>query len=358
MNAINTKLKNFQSIQVLRGIASLLVVLFHATENSRLNLKTEFLGGYFSFGGSGVDIFFVLSGFIITYTSSRDIHNPNALFSFLKRRFVRIYPTYWLIISGFLVVQFFLPAVYRSSYSSDAGNLIPTYLLLPGHTMVNGVSWTLTNELFFYLLFSLAFLFPNKKLFFRIMSVYALILAGIYITGNNFTLGNRWADLLIFPMNIEFFMGVVAAIFFSKVPPRFCWVLMVLGVVLFLAGGMSEVNRHMLFANGFNRVIYYGIPAFLVIIGIVRLELTRDLRPHGILTSLGDASYSLYLLHLPILAASTKLLARFNGSNFFYHVIIVLLVIVVCIMSVLFFKFIENPLIRKLNKKKPNLKYI
>ncbi len=84
--------KNLQLIQALRGIASLLVVLFHCTGSSTEYLQQKFLGNSFLFGGAGVDIFFVLSGFIITYTNINIIPKTGSLTLFLRRRFVRIYP--------------------------------------------------------------------------------------------------------------------------------------------------------------------------------------------------------------------------------------------------------------------------
>ena len=158
-----TQQKNLHLIQLLRGIASILVVLMHITVNFSDIFKDTFLFGIFSFGGSGVDIFFVLSGFIITYSHVRQIGNPSTTLIFLKRRFIRIFPIYWIIITVFLVLNLTLSTFYKTHFDTGIGNLLKTYLLLPNHTMFNGVSWSLTNELFFYLLFTLALLIPKKK---------------------------------------------------------------------------------------------------------------------------------------------------------------------------------------------------
>ena len=97
--------KNLQLIQVLRGIASLLVVCYHATMSCAMFTGEKFAFNYFSFGFTGVDIFFVLSGFIITYTSLKYITQPGKWPVYIKRRFVRIFPVYWIIITIFLLLQ-------------------------------------------------------------------------------------------------------------------------------------------------------------------------------------------------------------------------------------------------------------
>jgi peptidoglycan/LPS O-acetylase OafA/YrhL len=355
MNQVPPKPKNFLSIQTLRGIAALIVVLFHASTASETELKSKFFAGIFNFGSAGVDMFFVLSGFIITYTNLKDTNNRRNVFFFLRRRLIRIFPTYWIIISGFLIMQMFL---YKTSYQLDPVNLVSTYLLFPGHTMINGVSWSLTNELFFYALFAIAFIFPQKKILFALMILYVIFVSGYYIAGNNGSLGNNWLDLLIFPLNAEFFLGVIAALIFTRMPARLSSLSIFVGVMLFIASAVIEFHGSMIFLNGFDRVVYYGIPSFFIVIGVVRLELVKAIKPHWVLTSLGDASYSLYLIHLPILLVFTRLLSRYHIDNNLIHFILLLAIAVICAISIAFFKYIEKPLIKKLNLARTNLKFI
>ena len=211
------KNKNLQLIQLLRGIASLLVVLLHCSANLSEALPRHFLGNIFLFGGSGVDIFFVLSGFIITYTNLNFIGKPAYYLLFIKRRIIRIYPTYWIIISIFLLLQVLLPSFYRTHFSFDLTNVLSTYLLLPGHIMVNGVSWTLSYEIFFYLLFSLSFFIPQKKLSFYLAMLYAVVLIALPICSYNSENSGKWLTLITYPMNVEFFMGITAAVLVPKI---------------------------------------------------------------------------------------------------------------------------------------------
>lgn len=350
---LKEKTKELLLIQVVRGIASLLVVFFHATENYRSNLNKEFLGGFFSFGGAGVDLFFVLSGFIITYTS-RNLLNERSNYSyFLQRRAIRIFPVYWIITAGFLLVQAALPALYKTHFDYNWKNFLSTFLLLPGHFMVNGVSWTLTNELFFYALFIIAFFIRKRQWLFILITTYCLSIIAVYLTGEHKSITTEWTNLVFFPMNIEFFLGVGIAVIVKRIPIQFAFPAAALGALLFLLSGVLENNGYRIFDHAFNRVIYYGIPAVLLIAGLTRYELgSKIVRPPALLLSLGDASYSLYLLHLPVMAAAAKLLTRYAATGtVFSHVMMLVMIVLVCSISILFFKYIEKPLIRFLNSK-------
>lgn len=341
---------NLNLIQVLRGVASLIVVLFHASVNSQEILNKEFCSGFFLFGYSGVDIFFVLSGFIITYTSVRWLGYKNQLMPFLKRRFIRIFPSYWIIISVFLILQFLLPSFYKTHYDYNLSNFFSTWFLIPGHTMVNGVSWTLSYELFFYLLFSLAFMIPNKRLAFCLFGLYVLMIIVLPIFGNDAEKSNEWLKLLWHPMNIEFFMGVMAALLIPRFPQKLSLPFMIAGSLLFLTAGIFTDHKYYLSNTAFDRIVFFGVPSFLIIIGLVKYELNTKLNIHNILLSLGGASYSLYLLHLPLLAAGIKMIARVNiQNNAILQLLLLIIVVIICYGSILFYKWIERPLINKLN---------
>lgn len=341
--------KNLLLIQLLRGIASLLVVFMHVTVNAKEISNQIFLGGFFKFGGAGVDIFFVLSGFIITYTSRKGIGHFNKLLPFLSRRFIRIFPTYWIIIGMFLLLQIILPAFYKTHYSFTAENFLSTWFLLPGHTMVNGVSWTLTNELFFYALFSLAFLIPGKRIAFSLSMLYAVALIVIPIFGYNAQHGNYWINLIMLPMNVEFFMGVLAATIIPYISKALSMPLVIGGSIIFLLNAILSNQGFYLLPDSFNRVLFFGIPSFLIVTGLVKYELSKNIRVHNILLSLGEASYSLYLLHLPLVVAGIKIIARFNiENNIILHGLLFLLIGIICFASILFYKWVEKSLINKL----------
>ena len=342
--------KSLHLIQLLRGIASLLVVFLHATSNVNEKLNAKFLGDFFSFGGAGVDIFFVLSGFIITYTSAKGLANKEKLKPFIRKRIIRIYPTYWIIISGFLVLQILFPSFYRVPYDGTVNNFFATYLLLPKHAMVNGVSWTLTYEIYFYLLFSLGFLIHKKKWFFYILFAYSISIILLPLFNYNFENANEWIKLISSPMNIEFFMGVLAALVITKLNAMMAKPLVIIGSALFFVSGVLSNNGVILFNNEFNRVILFGIPSFLLIIAVVKLEITKKVEAPIILLLLGEASYSIYLIHLPVVAAATVVLAKLGISNvLILHFSLLIIIVIICVVGILFFKWVERPIIDKLN---------
>lgn len=341
---------NLNLIQVLRGVASLMVVLFHTTGNAKEILNKKFYFDFFLFGYSGVDIFFVLSGFIITYTSMRWIERKDQLLPFIKRRFIRIFPSYWIIIGLFLILQLLLPSFYKTHYSFSLSNFFSTLFLFPGHTMVNGVSWTLSYELFFYLLFSLVFVIPNKKWAFYLFAVYALVIIALPFLGKDQGYSNEWLKLISDPMNVEFFMGVMAALLIPRIPQKLSLPFMIIGGALFLVSGIFTDHKYYLFTNGYNRILLFGVPSFLIITGLVKFELSRNINIHNALRLLGEASYSLYLLHLPLLAAGIKMIARLNiQNNIILQLLLLIIVAIICYGSILFYKWIERPIINKLN---------
>jgi len=308
---------------------------------------------FFNFGGAGVDIFFVLSGFIITYTSKKALASSSNYGSFLKRRAIRIFPTYWIIISGFLLLQILLPTLYRTHYQLNAVNLLSTYLLLPDHIMVNGVSWTLSYELFFYFLFSFAFLIRNKLALLILSCIYVLCIIAMPLLHIDMGQANGWIKMMFHPMNVEFFIGVAIVFLLPAINKSTAIACICFGTAWFIAGALYANSGHALFGSPFNRVVLFGVPSFFIIMGIVKYEIAAQVNVHSILVSLGEASYSLYLIHLPLVFASIKILARLHiSSPLVIHILIMLVVIMICAISIFFFKWVEKPMINKLNSAK------
>ena len=145
-----------QGIEACRGFAAVLVVFYHAGRLISLPQYYNYipLGDFFGFGHAGVDFFFVLSGFIITLVHRRDLGRPAALGRFCYRRFVRIYPLYWIVTAIVCVLALFSPD--RAARLAP-GHLVASLLLLPhGQDPLLGVGWTLEHEMLFYLAFALA----------------------------------------------------------------------------------------------------------------------------------------------------------------------------------------------------------
>lgn len=327
-------------LHVFRGIAALLVVYLHITTNFNSNLpSTPFLQKIFSFGGSGVDFFFVLSGFIIAY-SSQKLAAQKKYTAFLKKRFFRIFPVYWIIIIFFILAQLSFPRYYNAGYTFSLTNLVATFLLLPGHLMVNGVTWTLSFELYFYLLFLVYFLPVKRSIIHIFMVLYALA-----IIANN---GLYFSNSIIFsPLGTEFLLGLLAyELIRGKLITTGGLAFVICGIVLFILGAILANHNTEFFYSAFDRVVLFGIPSFLLVTGSVLLEGQKNINPPQIFLSLGDASYSLYLLHLPLVAAAIKLYAKLKINHLLLNNLFgMVLSLAVVYVAITFYKYVEKPLL-------------
>ena len=137
-------------IQWIRGIAAMLIVLFHATEISNRKFGQSFYGNVFSWGDGGVDLFFVLSGFILWYAHNREFHQPQKVWPFLLKRIIRIYPLYWLLTLLVLTVYFAVPA-FGAGHETQPLTILKSLLLIPVNPFpVLAVGWSLSHEMLFY----------------------------------------------------------------------------------------------------------------------------------------------------------------------------------------------------------------
>lgn len=158
----------YKSLQGGRAVAATLVVLYHlgpAISAAKYFGCCEMLAIAFSFGDAGVEFFFVLSGFIILSAHKGDISKPEMLPIYIKKRFARIYPTYWIVFISTFVLAIAWSAT-RNSVPHDLVILLKALFLIPQDSRlvgsmgapVIGVAWTLQYEMFFYCFFGILIL--------------------------------------------------------------------------------------------------------------------------------------------------------------------------------------------------------
>src|SRR4028119_1297881 len=148
MTQSSTPHKTLNLLQVYRGIAAVLVVLFHLNYISVQTFNQVIFFNLFKGGWIGVDYFFVLSGFIMVYVHRSVIGKKDQLKSFLVKRAVRIYPIYWIITLTLWCLFLVIPA-FANNQDLSLGHVIVSLLLIPQKDQfILEVGWTLTYEIY------------------------------------------------------------------------------------------------------------------------------------------------------------------------------------------------------------------
>jgi exopolysaccharide production protein ExoZ len=296
------------NIQVLRAVAAYMVVVTHVSD---LVLAYSGYDPQLLFLWAGVDIFFVISGFIMVFiVSGRPLDAP----AFWGNRLVRIVPLYWLATFAIALVLlaglrpaghsslhaeviwrslFFLPVV-----SPEGGLDVP--LLLPG--------WTLNYEMLFYLIFGFALLTgtPRRAVVALSVAFVALLLLGRHLTAGSGE-ARAWGQFLGNTVVLEFLIGAWMALAFTRwrgawgrTAPGLCAAAMVAGFAVLpvvQAIGFSPAYRPLAF----------GLPAALIVWAALELEAGGVSLASRFLLRQGDASYSIYLFHIVLVQVVVKL---------------------------------------------------
>jgi exopolysaccharide production protein ExoZ len=332
--------ENIRLIQCLRGIAALMVAVFHLrTQAERLGMNAPYIDTL----QAGVDIFFVISGFIMWVTTAPRPGRSGA--DFLKDRLVRIAPLYWLITLVVVAMTLLAPAALQTT-RFDLVNAICSFLFLPASNPSTGgqylpilvPGWTLNFEMFFYLIFAAAMFAAPTQLGRRasliVMPLVLLALLSFWIDVEG-PIGFYLNDIVL-----EFAYGIVIGILFMrgtvKRRPHFHGLIM-LG---FVALAANELGPH-----DIPQSISFGIPAAAIVTGAVfatPLRLTA-------LEKLGDWSYSLYLTHPLILSAASQAWRRIwsNGPELLFYVAALVACLVVAAIC---FHGFERPVTRWLKR--------
>lgn len=278
-------------VEAARGVAALLVVFYHGALHVEGDVGGSILWHLPHFGHAGVDFFFVLSGFIITFVHRKDIGAPGRLGHYLQRRFTRVLPFYWIVLAYYLAdIWLFHPARVPGVWE-----LFSNLLLLPQHAdQIVGGAWTLVFELMFYTLF--AFMIASRRLGSALLVLWiGLIGAGFFVHPLHHSVA--LIATASSPYCFEFLLGMGAAQLLAHHRVPRTGLVLILGVVGFVLAGVCEV-RGLLYGYGLLARILYGGCSALTIMALVERERSSFLRVPKPLAVLGRASYSVYLVHL------------------------------------------------------------
>jgi exopolysaccharide production protein ExoZ len=274
-------------IQIARGVAALAVVGCHALPN-------------FAVGGAGVDLFFVISGFVMVHSSERLFGRDGAVQEFLWRRIIRIVPLYWTtttILLAYILVHYRgLAAANLSIEAVAASYFFIPYPQLNGVIPVHSVGWTLNFEMFFYVCFAASLSFDKR------LSV-PLLLVGLCVFVVCGPLAPFPLSYLASPLVLEFAFGAAIALVaksHARIPSFLSAAIILLsGAALLCSSYWPHVPR----------IAAWGLPSAAIIAAIAlansQANAGKTLRP---MLLLGDASYALYLTH-PLVISIPKHLA-------------------------------------------------
>ena len=336
-------------IQYLRGIAAMMVVAFHlVSQFRRMGYDGPWLGGL----SSGVDIFFVISGFIMVVTTANKSISP---IEFWTKRIVRIVPLYWLVTAFMTAVLFIAPRALQTG-SYDGWHLLSSYLFIPAihpvqHSMEPLVTpgWTLNYEMFFYLIFGLFLLAPARVRFIGTAGTIGLLV----ILGAIFGLPRHsMAGFYTYPIMLEFVLGMALGEIakrgdlYSHVPVAVGWVLLVGGLLfLILPPPIFEY-----LPRPFTR----GPFAAAVVAGTLTLEAHRKVGEAWLLREVGNASYSIYITQIVLTSALSQVwrLIGLHHLPFGFVAFAVVDLILCAIGGWLCYRLVELPLTHMLRPRR------
>lgn len=299
--------REFRGVQALRGFAAVAVVLYHTT---------QFWSGYVSparpvhvwFNGEGgVDIFFIISGFVMSLSTRNKRRGPHPARDFLRRRIERIVPLYWLIT---LLVLAKLFVVERHAALQNNGPhaqlswqwIASSFLFIPYTNSLGGlqpvlaVGWTLNYEMFFYLLFAAALVLRISEVRLLTPVMLLLVAVGGFVHLDSSLMAFTSARLL------EFLLGI----FIARAVERRLSIKEHLLLAMLILGCAGQVIP----APGQYITLWPAFLAVLVVPPVALLESRLAPRIPRLLLMIGDASYSIYLWHFFLFAFVFKLLQR------------------------------------------------
>lgn len=310
------------NLQLLRAFAALNVVVMHALVSAHTyGMPADVLGFLVGWGNNGVDIFFVLSGFIMAHTQQSKRRPPCA---FLRDRVIRIVPIYWQLTAIFIALLLIAPSLSREqvvTWPHAAASFFFVSGIWVGQFPYIYVGWTLEYEFLFYGVFAVALLSGS---FARRFIITAILLLTAHLI-----FGAR-------PFVYEFLFGMVVAMSLAywprSSPVGVGWTSLLLGIV---GLGSSLIIDY---PASISQVFYWGVPAAFLVLGAALLPQVRP----GLMTFLGDASYSIYLIQVFTLPAFYK------AANWFYPALepvssIVLATFLTALAGATLYVWVERP---------------
>ncbi|WP_284958534.1 acyltransferase family protein [Enterobacter cloacae] len=353
----DTPPNRLDSLHTMRGLAAITVMFFHFSwilDSAYGGLGNNLM----KYGYLGVDIFFIISGFVISMSSSKASSNLNGCFSFMKHRLMRLFPAYyfWLLVA-FLTGG----AMSTFHYPDKVDNLISAFTMTPvtsqnGPLYLNnesmyGVRWSLIYEMYFYLLVTFS-LFVKNRAFALSLIITAMVLVVPVVAGLSPTLndvgiesGNKFLNMATNPIILLFLYGVI----FQKGYRHAMQLPAILRRTLGLCLLITSIVCIQFAQNVTHSPISGGLyMLFIFIAATINEDLFKNKTPKLILF-FGDISYSLYLIHTLMNSGLDKRFTEIGLPNGWFKFALY------CLISILLacasYTFIEKPFFKKNTKR-------
>lgn len=334
----------FVSVQALRGLAAMLVVVFHlAIVENKFGGGPAVLPGFTRFADGGVDLFFVISGFVMTTIAAGSYGSTAAAGRFLARRTWRVVPLYWFYTTLVVLLMVVAPGMANSSYVDQS--ILASYLLWPQAELpVLTVGWTLIHEMYFYLVMAGMIAIAPERMVPRALLAWALVVMAAHALPS----GGPVPMLLSSPMTLEFIAGAFIGLYWQRLPRAGGTACLVLGSVAF-ALTMPVMELAGVTANTpLLRTLLFGTTGALLVLGAVTAEAGSRMRAPRWLRAIGDSSYSLYLSHVFVVSAAGRAWA-WSGLNqaWWQHAGFVVLTLIASVATGLAaHRMLEQPLLK------------
>lgn len=332
----------FSSIQYLRIAAALGVVFFHASL-SLLNGRAKIPLNY---GQLGVDMFFVISGFIIFYTTADDEMPPGV---FLLRRAIRLVPLYFIFTTIAFLIAIVAPAAARS-IDTSLFDYFRSILFIPFINSKTQVAWpilsqgwTLNFEAIFYLIFAACLFLQREKRLFLCSAILVLLVAARWILHPVDAVTSTYTNSRL----VEFVFGMVIGYVVRIYPQKLAITMLVFSLAAALAIGAYFMDSGATIAA--NLSFFFGLPCAAIVCGMLWLDINGKIPQIPALILAGDASYSLYLGHIFVLSVLRRPWSMLNPLQFWTHATFIVSCAAVSVgFSIVTFLWLERPLTSRL----------
>jgi peptidoglycan/LPS O-acetylase OafA/YrhL len=340
-----------KNVQGLRFLAAAWVALFHLNLLSGLGMEVRWLSAFAGLGYAGVDVFFVISGYIMALTTAGTTPGAGSAARFATQRFARIYCGWW---------PFFL--IYLAYYTATGGiraemRLLPSFFLwptlLPHHLLP--IAWTLSFELFFYAGTAAVLTWNRRKAWLPMAAweVLVVVLNAAWLVQGRYH-PDQAADVtfaqwfVFFPLTLEFVAGFVLHDYLRRHGPG-SWIPWAAGAALFglaIAAYLRVGTFHPSGLAGLfhapERAVLWGGFSACVVATAVRLE-DRGRTPLAWLAPLGDASYSIYLGHILLIQLFLRFLPGLGATALPKTLVFVAVFVVLVALLWLYYLWVERP---------------